>query len=108
MVETIMYPIMYPIMRMYDYFDGRSFSGRSSSDDFVPNMLLAKVILDLYFVHHEYILNINRYKIEKYNYIIIVSKVITMVQEEIYKEDCLSRLICQLGKSAQGYDTFVE
>lgn len=40
-METIMYPIMYPFMRMYDYFDGRSLSSRASN--YLPMQLFEKV-----------------------------------------------------------------
>ena len=40
-METIMYPIMYPFMRMYDYFDGRALTARAA--DYLPMQLFNKV-----------------------------------------------------------------
>lgn len=74
MMETIMYPFLYPIMRAYDYFDGRALQARAS--EYLPMELFDKIT--------------------------------TMIQEEIYKDECLSRMICKLGKTAEGYDTFLE
>ncbi|KAB7494588.1 hypothetical protein Anas_07672 [Armadillidium nasatum] len=64
MMETIMYPFLYPIMRAYDYFDGRSLQARAS--EYLPVELFDKIT--------------------------------TMIQEEIYKEECLSRMICKVSE----------